>query len=166
MSSTLIRDGALCASDDWQPLGDDQPWPAQGRVIVSWERWQQDPPPAGTAPEVGLRLPNTVDVGALGDKLSRLSLIALEFPSHADGRAYSQARVLRERLGFAGELRATGDVLRDQLFYMQRCGFNAFALAPGRDAEAALAALGEFSAPYQPAADQVPLIFRRRAAAS
>jgi uncharacterized protein (DUF934 family) len=95
-------------------------------------------------------------------ELTRLALIAIEFPRFTDGRGYSIARQLRDRYSFAGELRAVGWVLRDQLFYMERCGFTAFELKAGKPLESALEAFGEFSVTYQAAADDKRPIYRRR----
>ena len=106
-------------------------------------------------------MPNTVDVVEMVADLPRLELVALEFPKFSDGRALSQARLLRERYGYRGEIRAMGDVLRDQLFFMTRCGFDAFEPRPDRSLEDALAAFDEFSASYQPAADQPLPLYRR-----
>ena len=79
-----------------------------------------------------------------------------------DGRGYSQARLLRERLGFKGEIRATGDVFRDAMYYMHRCGINEFEMQPGQDLKDALNAFKDFSTAYQAAADGQPSVFRRR----
>jgi uncharacterized protein (DUF934 family) len=91
-------------------------------------------------------------------------LIAVHFPAFTDGRGYSTARLLRERHGFRGEIRAIGDVLRDTLFDLARCGFDAFALRPDQDAEAALKAFDDFAEVYQAAADRGPLFARRHLA--
>ena len=101
---------------------------------------------------------------ALAADLPVLSLIAVNFPKFTDGRGYSTARLLRERYGYRGELRAIGDVLQDQLFYMKRCGFNAFAVRSDKDIVASLAGLHVFSEAYQAAADEPLPLFRRRAA--
>jgi uncharacterized protein (DUF934 family) len=98
---------------------------------------------------------------ALKDDLSAFPLIAIDFPTFADGRGYSIAYQLRTRLGYAGELRAIGDVLRDQLFYMARVGFNAFATREDRSIEDALKGLTDFSETYQTAWDQKTPLFRR-----
>lgn len=95
--------------------------------------------------------------------IESLTLIAINFPKFADGRGYSTARLLRDRLGYQGELRAMGDVLLDQLFFMKRCGFNSFALRPDRPAKKALAGLSAFSEVYQAATDEPQPLFRRRA---
>jgi uncharacterized protein (DUF934 family) len=95
-------------------------------------------------------------------ELNRLALIAIEFPRFTDGRGYSIARQLRDRHGFTGELRAVGWILRDQLYYLERCGFDAFELKPGKPLESALEAFGEFTATYQAAVDDPRPIYRRR----
>lgn len=106
---------------------------------------------------LGLRLASDETGGEIGDEISgdleRFAVIALEFPRFTDGRAYSTARLLRERYGYRGEIRAVGEVLRDQLLFMRRCGFDAFELARDIDAESLDAALAEISVVYQPAAD-------------
>jgi len=94
--------------------------------------------------------------------LAHFQVIALNFPSFTDGRHYSSARLLRERYGYKGEIRAIGDVLRDQLFYMRRCGFDAFAIRADRDPVDALEGLKDFSVTYQAAADDERPLFRRR----
>ncbi|MCW5620058.1 MAG: DUF934 domain-containing protein [Burkholderiales bacterium] len=88
-------------------------------------------------------------------------LVAVHFPSFTDGRGYSTARLLRERYGYRGELRAIGDILRAQLYELARCGFDAFVLREDQDAQAALRAFGDFSEDYQAAVDRGPLFARR-----
>jgi uncharacterized protein (DUF934 family) len=100
----------------------------------------------------GVLLENVDDPRMLAGDLDKLALIAVRFPKFTDGRGYSIARLLR-RLGWKGELRAVGDVLRDQLFYMTRCGFDAFALRDDQDPQVALTAFNDFTVPYQPAID-------------
>lgn len=112
---------------------------------------------------VGVQLGTTDVPAALGDDLARLSVIAVHFAKFADGRGYSIAYQLRRRLGYRGELRAVGDVQRDQLFYLSRSGFDAFLLKEGLDARAALASLHDFAATYQSAADDRAPRFRRAA---
>lgn len=147
--------------DRWQHAADDADLPA-GPVIVSLARWRRERKALLERGEpVGVRLPNTASVADLAEDLPLLDLVALEFPKFADGRAYSQARLLRERHGYRGQIRAVGDVLRDQLLFMARCGFDAFELRADRDPEDALAAFGEFTDSYQPAADQPQPLCRR-----
>ncbi len=100
-----------------------------------------------------MRLKNDDQAVALGDDVHRLSLIEVEFPKFTDGRAFSQARILRDKLGYKGELRAIGTILRDQYLYMTRCGIDAVELPEGKPIDGYLAALKEFSAWYQPASD-------------
>ena len=147
--------------DHWQAVADDAALP-DGPVIVSLARWQRERAALLARGEpVGVRLPNTANVADLTADLPVLALVALEFPRFADGRAHSQSRLLRERYGYRGELRAVGDVLRDQLFFMARNGFDAFELRADRCLEDALEAFGDFSDSYQPAADQPLPLYRR-----
>jgi len=112
----------------------------------------------------GVLLEPNDDPAALAGVLERLALVAVRFPKYSDGRGYSSARLLRERYGFRGELRAVGDVLRDQVLFMKRCGFDAFALREDQDASGALAALGELGEQYQASYDEPQPLFRRRVA--
>ncbi len=101
---------------------------------------------------------------AIADDLAHFAVIGVDFPKFTDGRSYSTARLLRERYGFKGEIRALGDVLQDQLFFMKRVGIDAFAVRADKDIEQALAGLRDFSETYQAAVDQPQPLFRRRAA--
>jgi uncharacterized protein (DUF934 family) len=118
-----------------------------------------------------LVLDNTEDVTRLGDRLEGVKLIVLNFPKFTDGRAYSQARLLRERMAYTGELRAAGQVHIDQIPFMLRCGFDSFASAQKGFAEALAAARSQFSVVYQPTGDghttvnQLRLQHRRSVAA-
>ena len=111
---------------------------------------------------LGVWLDGHDDPSTLIGELADLRVIAIRIPSFTDGRAYSTARLLRERYGYRGELRAIGNVLQDQLWELSQCGFDAFALADGQDPVAALAALKEFSDHYQATAAQPQPLFRRR----
>ena len=149
----LLQHGAL-QPNNWRFVGDDAAVPAEEPVTVSLKRWQAEGETLrGRNTPIGVRLKNDEQALALGEDVHRLSLIEVEFPKFTDGRAYSQARLLRERLGFAGELRATGQVLPDQLLFMQRCGFDAFEIAKGAPLEAWRKAMASFSVFYQPAGD-------------
>ena len=172
MTAQIIRDRRI-VEDDWTAVTDDAALPASGNVIVSWARWQAERAALTARRHVGVSIPGTLDVGELKDDLASLALVALRFgfiqpkPEGGrtfDGRAYSQARLLRERYGFEGEIRATGDVFRDAMYYMQRCGVNAFELKAGADLQDALKAFIDFSLGYQGAADDPTPIFRRRRA--
>lgn len=111
---------------------------------------------------LGVWLDADEEVEEIADDLGHFQVVALNFPSFTDGRHYSSARLLRERYGYKGEVRAIGDVLRDQLFFMKRCGFDAYAVRPDRDPYDALASLNDFEVVYQAAADQPQPLFRRR----
>ena len=112
---------------------------------------------------LGVRLPNDRPVSEIADDLNRLDAIVLEFPAFKDGRAYSQARLLRQRHGYTGEIRATGEVLQDQAIFLVRCGFDAFQV-DDHTAERWQAALRRISVVYQPASDDsTPAPWRRQA---
>lgn len=162
----LLKDGRL-VEDIWRVVDDAAPLPAGAPAIVSLARFQaeRDTLLARDAP-LGVRLRNTDAVDALSGVLDRLALIALEFPKFSDGRAYSQARGLRERLGFAGELRATGDVLIDQALFMRRCGFDAYEIADAGKAPRFSEAFKTFSVFYQPAGDGLTAVSALRRFAS
>ncbi|MEQ8936486.1 MAG: DUF934 domain-containing protein, partial [Amphiplicatus sp.] len=120
----------------------------------------------GVRPEAGrfaLVLPNDVNVEEIAGGLNRFAAVILQFPVFKDGRAYSQARLLRERYGYKGEIRARGNLLRDQILFMARVGFDGFDVDEGK-AEAFTEALSEFSFFYQPASDGSLPVLRRRAA--
>jgi uncharacterized protein (DUF934 family) len=102
------------------------------------------------------------DPGALAASLGRLKLVAVNFPKFGDGRGYSIARLLRERYGYRGELRAVGEVARDHLYYMAQCGFDAFELRAGEDPQEALDAFNDFSEAYQASVARPLPLFRRR----
>ena len=149
----LVKNGAP-AADLFTAVADGEPLP-DGPVIVSAARLLADEPVLTTRNgEIGVAWPNDRDVAELQPFLSRLSLITLAFPKFRDGRAYSQARLLRERYGYKGELRAVGNVLRDQVLMMVRSGFDAFALEKEADAEAFGKALATYSVFYQPTGDR------------
>ena len=138
--------------NEWRHLPDSAPLPA-GRIIVSVRRWlEQREVLLARYRDVGIRLQPDDDVLTLEPGLSRVKLIAIDFPNFVEGRGYSQARVLRERLKFGGEIRAL-NARRDHLRFMERCGFDAFELADGEDVHAALASFDEIRPHYQPAAD-------------
>ncbi len=159
----LLKGGALI-DDRWQRVADDAKPAADAAVIVTFARWRAEREAllARAAP-LGVVLKNTDPVDVLTPDLARLQLIVLEFPKFSDGRAYSQARLLRERYRFGGELRATGQVLPDQLHHMRRCGFDAFEVAKGEPVEAWRRAVHTFSAVYQPTGDgRAPVSALRR----
>lgn len=113
---------------------------------------------------LGIWLAPEDDLAEIAADIDDFTVIAVHFPKLADGRGYSTARLLRARHGYDGELRAFGDIGRDQIFFLNRVGFDAFVLGNGRNAEEALAAFDDFPETYQAAADQPDPLFRRRAA--
>ena len=159
----LVRNGAV-TSDPFTFVPDDEGLP-EGAILVSAERFAEEADALlrRNAP-LGITWPNNRDVAELQPYLHRLDLIALAFPKFRDGRAFSQARLLRERYGFTGEIRATGDVLQDQLLLMVRSGFDGFALAKAADADAFDAALKRYSVFYQPTGDGRRTVRAARAA--
>ncbi|MDX1484755.1 MAG: DUF934 domain-containing protein [Alphaproteobacteria bacterium] len=153
---SLIKDGRIVA-DPWRHVDDEAPLPATGGIIVSLARWQAERSAliARRAP-LGVRLSSADRAEDIAGDLDRFDVIALEFPAFKDGRAYSTARLLRQRYQYAGELRAVGEVLRDQLPLMARCGFDAFEYVGKTAAEEALEAFAEIDVVYQAAADRRP----------
>lgn len=162
----LIKDGAL-ADDRWTLLRDARAWadvPAHGTVIVPLALWAAKRDALAARGEIGVLLGPADDPSALAPDVASLPVIAIDFPTFADGRGYSIARLLRERFGYRGELRAVGDVLRDQLYLMAECGFDAFEIRADRDAADALAGLRDFDGVYAATARTPQPWFRRRAA--
>jgi uncharacterized protein (DUF934 family) len=176
----LIKDKAVVGDDDWtllrlkaeipegtegaEPQAADKPEnvivPA-GKVIVPLVVWQAQKSTLQSRSDVGVWFASDERPEALKDDAAKLPIIAVDFPKFADGRGYSIAYNLRARHGYTGELRAVGDVLRDQLFYMQRVGFNSFAVRADRDVNDALKGLSDFSESYQQSWDIKNPLFRR-----
>ena len=160
----LIKDGAIVA-DRWTLFREaprDLAPDCAAIVPLAW--WSEQRSALLARGEVGVWLAPDADPQALAADIGSLPLIAVDFPQFTDGRGYSIARLLRERYGFAGELRAIGEVLRDQLFYLRQCGFNAFAVRSERNLEDALRGLRDFSDSYQATAATPLPLFRRRSA--
>lgn len=160
----LVERGQI-VSDRFVRVLDDSPLPDGVAVIVPAERFLADAAEFSRreAP-VGVLWPNGRRIGELAPHLDALALVALVFPSFRDGRAYSQARLLRERYGFRGELRATGQVLRDQFLFLVRAGFDSFEVTKEADAAAFSEAVARYSVFYQPAGDgRLPALRRRLA---
>ncbi|CAN5217176.1 DUF934 domain-containing protein [soil metagenome] len=159
--------GNIVVADEFVHLVDDAPLPAEGAVLLSAERFLKDPEAALSRNgkenvKTGVIWPNNRDVDDLLPYLDRLAVIALVFPIFRDGRAYSQARLLRERHKFTGELRATGQVLRDQFMFMLRAGFDAFEVKKDKDAQVFADVAHRFSVFYQPTGDGRVTAFHRR----
>jgi len=162
----VIRNGRV-EPELWKFLGvDEEPLPAElpaGPIAVPLAAWKGRRADLLARREpVGVWLAPADDPAGIASDLDQLSLVAVHFPKFGDGRGYSTAVLLRTRYGWRGELRAFGDVGRDQLHELKRTGFDAFSLAPHRDPEAALASLAPFKHPYQGAVDDPVPLFRKR----
>jgi uncharacterized protein (DUF934 family) len=149
----LIKDGRL-VEDLFVDVSRADMLPDTGAVLVGLEQWQaQRGGLLARGTPLGVRLRSDQPPELIAADVAHFALVALEFPKFRDGRAYSYARLLRERYGFGGELRAVGDVLLEQLFFMLRTGFNAFEIQGDDPLGAYRTALGDFSVWYQPTAD-------------
>ena len=149
----LVKGGKI-TDDIFAHVADGAELPGDGAVLVSAARLLADPEALLRRPgRLGVIWPNSRDVDDLVPYLDRLGAVALVFPSFRDGRAYSQARLLRERFLYRGELRATGQVLRDQFVFMLRAGFDAFQVKKQADAEAFAQTVQRYSVFYQPTGD-------------
>jgi uncharacterized protein (DUF934 family) len=151
----LIKNRQVVSDDKWIAIADDQPIPDTGDILVGFARYDRDDFDYGKRRgRLGLRIDPEDDLLQVITHLPKVELIAINFPKFGDGRGYTKARLLRERFGYTGELRAVGEVLGDQLFYMLRCGFDAFQLVDGKSIEAALRCFDDFSVRYQAATDE------------
>jgi uncharacterized protein (DUF934 family) len=160
----LIRRRELVV-DEWRSI-DADPQGTGGALILPLERWQTERDRwLSWNGRLGVRIAPAHRVEVLEPDLGRLALVAIEFTGPSEGRGYSQARVLRDRCRFCGEIRAVGYVKRDQLFFLARCGFDAFELSDGVNAEQALAAFDDFSVAYQPASERFTSVRRRATSA-
>ncbi|HEX9568047.1 MAG TPA: DUF934 domain-containing protein [Rhodospirillales bacterium] len=158
----LLKAGEFVA-DPWVTVDDGAEIPADVPVIVSQERWlERAKELAGRNAPLGIRLKSHQSPATIAEDLHRFSLVALEFPHFKDGRAYSYARLLRERYGFKGEIRAVGNVLRDQHLFMIRCGFDAFELRDGEQPAEWRKHAEAFSVFYQPATDRRTTVLELR----
>jgi uncharacterized protein (DUF934 family) len=158
----LVKNGKI-TGDLFVHVPDGAELPGDGAILVPAARFLEDPEALlKRAGKVGVIWPNNRNLDDLVPYLDRLATIALVFPSFRDGRAYSQARLLRERHGYDGELRATGQVLRDQFVFMSRAGFDAFEVKKDADADAFAATMKRYSVFYQPTGDgRVTALHRR-----
>lgn len=162
-----IIKGRSVVDDDWSVLRleDGQTVEAvgvpEGKVIVPLAVWQAQRESLSARPEIGVWIAPDERPDVLKGELDRFAVVAIDFPKFTDGRGYSIAFNLRKRLGYTGELRAIGDVLRDQLFSMHRVGFDAYATRQDRSIHDALLGLTVFSETYQASVDQALPLFRR-----
>lgn len=158
----LIKDGKLVA-DTFVDASGAETLPPTGAVLVTLDQWRsQRAALLARGTPLGIRLHSDQPPDLIAPDLTHFALVALEFPKFRDGRAYSYARLLRERYGFKGELRAVGDVLLEQLFFMLRTGFNAFQIESADPLGAYQTALGDLSVWYQPTGDGRPTAMQLR----
>ncbi len=136
-----------------------------GKIIVSLSFWNEHKDILGQRSEpLGINLSPEDDVAEIGEQLPRFEILVLQFPAFRDGRGYSQARILRQHYGYQGDIRATGNVLRDQLGYMERVGFTSFEIDSKQDINEALKAFDEIHVKYQPSSDEPLPLYKRRTA--
>ncbi len=149
----LIKNGAL-TDDPWITVEDDTPVPGDTRVLVSLERWQAEREELiGRNCPIGIVLRSDQSPALIAEDLSRFDVIAIEFPAFKDGRGFSYGRLLRERLGYQGEVRAVGHIIRDQFLFLARCGFDAVDVGDRYTDEDWAEALGEQAVFYQSTGD-------------
>jgi uncharacterized protein (DUF934 family) len=164
-----IIKGRAVVADDWTVLRLDEGQAAadavvpEGKVIVPLTVWQAQREALAGRAQLGVWIASDERPEALKGELDKFAVVAVDFPKFTDGRGYSIAYNLRMRLGYQGELRAIGDVLRDQLFQMHRTGFDAFATRQDRNINDALRGLTDFSEVYQASVDEKAPLFRRHA---
>jgi uncharacterized protein (DUF934 family) len=158
----LVKNGKI-TTDLFVQIADGAELPGDGAILVPAARFLEDPEAMlRRAGKLGVIWPNNRNLDDLVPYLDRLAAVALVFPSFRDGRAYSQARLLRERHGYDGELRATGQVLRDQFVFMSRAGFDAFEVEKDADADAFAETVKRYSVFYQPTGDGRVTALNRR----
>ena len=158
----LLKNGKLI-DDPWVHIPDEVAIPASGPVIVGLKRWRDEHKSLLKRKDpVGVRLQSDHTAGDVADDLEHLGVVAFAFPVFRDGRAYTNARRLRERHGYRGEIRAIGNVLRDQYLFMLRCGFDALEVKEGETVEDWQRATGAITVFYQPAADEKETVLQKR----
>ena len=148
---TLIDDTGARLGNDWTLLADDEPIGSDGNYVLSFDRALTELD--GLNGRYSVRINPGQDVRELAPWLEKVAMIEVAFPGYRDGRGYSTARILRSDLGYAGKIRAVGDVLRDQLLLMLRCGFDEFIVKDHDATEALASAKARFTTYYQSAAD-------------
>ena len=144
----IIKDKQI-VDDNWTHVSDNDTI-TPGDITLSLARWKKEKSALNKhAGKIGIRLSPADPIEDTADDLSSISLIALEFPAFTDGRSFSQARILRNRYHYKNEIRALGDFMPDQVFYLSRVGVNAFQLKDPAQLDAALATMTDFTVQYQ-----------------
>ena len=158
----LLKDGHAI-ENSWQTVASGETTFPAGDILVSLDHWREHKAELTKhSGSVGLWIQGNEEIEAVVDTLTKMPVIAVVFPKFADGRGFSIARLLRERYDYQGEIRAIGNIIRDQLYLLQRCGFNGFELEAGIDLTEAAKSLQDFSDAYQVAVDQPVPLFKRR----
>ena len=158
----LLKDGQV-TDNTWTLVAEDAAELPAGDILVPVNLWQQQGSElAQHGGTVGVWLVGNEEIETVAELLIKAPVVAIQFPKFVDGRGFSMARLLRERYGYQGEIRAIGEIIRDQLYLLQRCGFNAFEFGAEVDLAEARKSLADFSDAYQVAVDQPVPLFKRR----
>ena len=158
----ILRDTQV-VSDNWILLDENAESLPNGDLLLSFEQWQNFAEQLSNhSGSIGVWLEGHAEIEQIIEPLLNLPLIAINFPKFADGRGFSAARLIRERYNYSGELRAIGGFIRDQLYLLKRCGFNAFQFSDENELSDAAESLKDFSENYQVSVDQENPLFRRR----
>ena len=158
----VLKDNRLI-DDSWTLLTEDSESLPSGDILLSYSQWQTFSDQLDSHDgSVGVIIEGNADIEDIIEPLLKLPLIAINFPKFVDGRAFSSARLIRERYEYTGEIRAVGGFIRDQLYYLSRCGFNAFKFDDSVDLTESAKSLQDFSEAYQVSVDQESPLFRRR----
>lgn len=160
MPNKIIKDGAV-TDDNWQVLDAEATEVPEGAVIVPLSLWNGQKDTLAQRGQLGVWLNSDESPQLIADSLDNFDVVAINFPAFADGRGFTYGRELRQQHNYQGEVRAIGGFIRDQLYFLNRCGFNAFAL-DGVDLDKALDSFADFSDAYQAAIDQPEPLFKRR----
>jgi uncharacterized protein (DUF934 family) len=158
----ILKDTQV-VSDNWILLDENADSIPNGDILLSFEQWQNFAEQLSNhSGSIGVWLEGHAEIEQIIEPLLNLPLIAINFPKFADGRGFSAARLIRERYNYSGELRAIGGFIRDQLYLLKRCGFNAFQFSDENELSDAAESLKDFSENYQVSVDQENPLFRRR----
>ena len=158
----ILKDTQV-VSDNWILLDENADNIPNGDILLSFEQWQNFAEQLSNhSGSIGVWLEGHAEIEQIIEPLLNLPLIAINFPKFADGRGFSAARLIRERYNYSGELRAIGGFIRDQLYLLKRCGFNAFQFSDENELSDAAESLKDFSENYQVSVDQENPLFRRR----
>jgi uncharacterized protein (DUF934 family) len=158
----ILKD-TLVVSDNWMLVDENADSIPAGDILLSYQQWQNFADQLSNhSGSIGIWLDGHAEIEQIIEPLLNLPLIAINFPKFADGRGFSAARLIRERYNYSGELRAIGGFIRDQLYLLKRCGFNAFQFSDENELSDAAQSLKDFSENYQVSVDQETPLFRRR----